>query len=88
MVALLILQDEPHDQRHDRVSTGLSHELILGECVLFGGGVPLHRLKQPVDRAACRPMGLWLCNWKPLETFCERGVRPKCLRHGASPIEG
>lgn len=65
MVALVIFQDEPHEQRDDRASAGVSHELVLGECVLLGAGVPLHRFEQPLDRAAYRPTVLCLGNGKP-----------------------
>jgi hypothetical protein len=68
MVALLILQDEPHDQGDDRVSAGLSDELVLGESVLLGGGVALDRVKQPLDRAAFGPV-----------VYVDRNGRPYAL---------
>src|SRR5437867_4486754 len=50
MVALLIFQDESHDQGNDRVSAGLCYKFVLRERVLLGAGVARRRFKQPLDR--------------------------------------
>ena len=89
MVALLVLENESHDQGNDRVSAGLSHEFVLGESVLLGPGVALHCLQETLGRAAFGPVVYSGCNRKAVRAFNnEVGVHPKCFRHAASPVEG
>src|SRR5579859_7636908 len=89
MVALLIIEDEPHDQGDHRVSAGPGDELVLGERVLLGAGVALHGLQEPLDRAAFGPVVYRSCNRKAVRAFNnEIGVQPICFRHAASPVEG
>jgi hypothetical protein len=75
MVALLILQDEPHDQGDHRISASLSHKRILRQCTLLGPGVPLDRFEEPLDGAGRRPTGRFEFNWKAVHTLHQRRVR-------------
>ncbi len=54
-MALLVFQDQPHDQGDNRVSAGFSHERILRECVLLGARVPLHCFQERPERAGVGP---------------------------------
>ena len=76
VMALLVIQDQPHHQSDHRVAAGHRKLFVLHECVSLGTGMPINCVQQPLNRARLRPV-LWLdLDWQTIEPIDERRFWP------------